>query len=155
MNTIVNPTPIANVTFGGYWITSFALSLPAGAPGFLNAQFQPYDGSSHVLGTGGESVAIRNPSSNTAAAALIAALQAEVQRQAASTTPFCFMQLIGRDPSKPVRAQAFYPAVGGVKPAPFVIADIFAKAASDATFAAVLASALSAVAGLAGLTVSS
>ena len=148
--TIVNPTPLTGLTFGGYWITSVNLSLPTGKPGYLTAQFQPYDGSANILATGGKSIAIRNPSSNSAAAALIASLQSEVTRQSGNGGPFVYLQINGPDPSKPVRAQALY--TNGT-PAPFVLPDLFAKAASDSTFASVLTAALASLATLAGTSV--
>jgi len=89
------------------------------------------------------------PSQDSQTTAMLASLKAEAKRLANTTAPVRSIQVFAGDPAKPVSAQFVFV---GVK-APHRIADCFALAATDATFAGVLNATMAEVARIAGLQV--
>lgn len=150
---IQNPTPIQAATFAGMWITNLGIFLPTTEKpkGFIGGNFLPYDGQ-HLLATGGKRLFVGDLSTkrttDTQLDAVLTALETECKRQANKNVAVKFIQTIAPDPTKPVIAQVFF--IGGTN---YRIADCFALAATDTTFANVFLTAMAEMARQAGLVV--
>ena len=110
------------------------------------ARLLPYDGTQHLLATGLKEV--RRPIPHAELDSVIANVVAEVHRQAATDRVVRAVHVNAPDPSKPVTATIIF-----AEGRPHFIADCFALAASDAAFANVLGTTMTAVAGSAGFPV--
>jgi len=152
MAIIQNPTPITAETFNGMWINQLQIFLPLGAQkGFIQGRLLPYDGT-HLLATGGRDVRVfdlaTKRTTDAALDAVLTALVAELKRQSKKTTDIKFLNVMAPDPAKAVSAMVFFS-----DNTHYNIANCYALAGTDATFAGVLTNTLGEVAVLAGLTV--
>ena len=135
MAQIQNSSPIVASTFSNMWIQQLQIFLPQGN---VQANFLPCDGT-HLLATGGKGIMQIAPSGS------FTALIAEVKTLANKTVEPTLVQVFASDPTKPVSAQCIFSDKTNYR-----IADIYALAATDATFAGILGNTLVLVAGMAG-----
>jgi hypothetical protein len=154
MAKILISNPIIANAFDGMWINQLQIILPAGdKTGILQANLLPYDGQ-HLLATGGKRVSQLNlpaaRAANPALAAMLSAIVSEVKRQSNKAVEPAIISVIASDPSKPVVAQVMFTDKTSHR-----IADCFALAGTDATFAGVLNTVLGTVAVMAGLQIQS
>jgi hypothetical protein len=155
---IKNPTPVTPQTFNGMWVSHVRLVLPntdfpetfREGHGSFNAMLLPYDGT-HLLATGGKPVFVENLLTKRAADStfdgVIASIVTEVERQAGKTGLRSLI-VIGNDPAKPVRAMAEFADLSR-----HTIADCFALAGTDQTFATVFQNTMGTIAMVAGLSI--
>jgi hypothetical protein len=138
---ILNPTPITPSTFGGMWITSLQIVLPAnGRPGVYSARFLPYDGA-YLLSTGGKSVGSSNLTAKRAGDqqfdAMMNALVSEVKRQANRQDDPAVITVSAPNPQQAVVATVIFADHSVHR-----VANCFALAGTDATFAQVFVGAM-------------
>ena len=148
---IQNPTPITASTFSGMWITNLSLFLPTAekATGFLNVNFQPYDGQ-HLLVNGGKRFAIndiaKKETEDTTFKTMLDTLVTECKRQAGKDIDVKFINVMAPDTTKTVMAQIAF-----IDGSFYTIKDCFALAGSDSVFGGVFQGTMIAIAKEAGL----
>jgi hypothetical protein len=147
MATILNPTPVTPSTFAGMWVQHLAIVLPTDEKpkGVINANLLPYDGS-NLLVLGGKRAVAPLPTQDASTNAMLTSLKAELARLSGNTTDPLTITVSAQDPSKPVRASIRF-----ADKKVHNIADCFALAATDQSFAGVFVSAMGEIARLAGL----
>ena len=145
---IPNPTPITAATFAGLWIQSLQIMLPSDTQprGLLRARLLPYDGAANLLAVGAKDVMRPLPSTEAPLTAMLATIITEVQRLAVTEREVRAIHVHAPDPAKPVSCTILF-----AEGSPHRVANCFALAATDATFAAVLAGTMNEIARLAGL----
>jgi hypothetical protein len=147
MATILNPTPVAAQTFDGMWVQHLNIVLPteANPRGVIQSHLLPYDGS-NLLALGVKRVMQPLPSTQAPTTQMLDMLKAEVSRLSGNTSAPQQIMVSANDPTKPVRATIRF-----TDKKMHNIADCFALAATDSSFAGVLGSTLAEIARLAGL----
>jgi hypothetical protein len=150
---IQNPTPITTATFNGMWITNLAIFLPTAekANGFLNANFQPFDGQ-HLLLNGGKRLVIndiaKKRKEDTTFDTMLTSLITECKRQAGKEIDIKFVTVMAPDTTRPVMAQIAF-----IDGSFYSIKDCFALAGSDSTFGGIFQASMNGIAREAGLSV--
>ncbi|MEI8197347.1 MAG: hypothetical protein WCI73_15730 [Phycisphaerae bacterium] len=146
MVTIANPIPVTPAAMTRMWVSSMRLFPNLGGLG-LEYDLCPYDGS-NLLATGRRHCFFDSVDTDPAWTTWLAAIVAEVQRQAATTSAVREIRIAALDPSLPVRATITF-ADGST----YVIENCFLLASTDPTFAQVFGTAMATLATRAGFTV--
>lgn len=151
---ILNPTPVTPQVFNGMWITSLVISLPTATntKGALVCRMQQYDGT-HLLATGNPPplvipVLAARRASTLAIDTMLTELEAVLKPMVGSEGKLQIIDVHASDPAKPVSAAIVFTDKKSKR-----IQDCYALCAEDAAFAAVFSSAMTTIAGLAGLSV--
>ena len=150
---IANPTPVTAAPFNGMWITNLGIFLPTEAKpkGFIAGNLLPYDGT-HLLANTGTRLYVGDLATKCTTdaplAAMLGALEVELQRLAATTAAVEYLSVMAPRPARPVLVSAKF--TGGKF---HQIRDCYALAATDSVFAGVFQSVMAEIAHQAGLTV--